>query len=115
MAISPIGLEVPFGTASGKPGGMTDEMPALASAGLMDQVALRRSCPPSFLHEVSERPGGQPRWLSDLPHFRKSGAALALLRPLDHTVNGVPGPFSQTGWGHNPCQPLLHPPAVNAI
>ena len=38
---------VPYGTARGEPASTTDEKPALASAGLIDQVELRRPYPPS--------------------------------------------------------------------
>jgi hypothetical protein len=48
-------LRCQFGTANGEPAGTTDEKPALASAGLTDQVALRRSCPPSSLPMMSPR------------------------------------------------------------
>ena len=58
-----------YGTASGKPASMTDEKPALASAGLMGQVALCRPFPPSSRDEVTERPGWQPRGLPDLSNF----------------------------------------------
>ncbi|TKS60750.1 MAG: hypothetical protein EWM72_01055 [Nitrospira sp.] len=39
----PVGLLSPEGTASGEPANTTDEMPALASAGLTDQVELCHS------------------------------------------------------------------------
>jgi hypothetical protein len=40
-----------------EPANTTDKKPALASAGLTDQVASRRPYPPSSLEEVYERPG----------------------------------------------------------
>ena len=57
------------GTASEELVSMTDEKPALASAGLMGQVASCRPYPPSSRDEVTERPGWQPRGLPDLSHF----------------------------------------------
>lgn len=58
-----------YSTASGKPASMTDEKPALASAGLMGQVASCRPFPPSSRDEVTERPGWQPHGLPDLSNF----------------------------------------------
>jgi hypothetical protein len=57
------------GTASEELVSMTDEKPALASLGLMGQVASCRSSPPSSRNEVTERPGWQPRGLPDLSNF----------------------------------------------
>ncbi len=42
---------------AGEPAGTTDEKPALASAGLTDQVESRRPYSPPSLHEVDKRPG----------------------------------------------------------
>jgi hypothetical protein len=53
----PIGLRCRLRTASGEPASMTDEKLAHASAGLTGQVASSRPYPPSFLSEVTERPG----------------------------------------------------------
>jgi hypothetical protein len=63
------GFTCRYGTASGDPASMTDEKPALASAGLMGQVASRLPYPPSFRDEVTKRPGWQPRGLPDLLNF----------------------------------------------
>lgn len=68
----PVGLLCHQGTASGEPASTTDEKPALASAGLTDQVELCHSYPPSSLDEVAERPGQQPRGLPDLPQFTEA-------------------------------------------
>ena len=57
------------GTAGEEPVSATDEKPALASAGLMGQVASCRPSPPSSRDEVTERPGWQPRGLPDLSNF----------------------------------------------
>ena len=57
------------GTASEELVSMTDEKPALASLGLMGQVALCRPFPTSSRDEVTERPGWQPRGLPDLSNF----------------------------------------------
>lgn len=53
----PVGLWCRYGTASGDPASTTDEKPALASAGLTNQVESRRPYPPSSLREVIKRPG----------------------------------------------------------
>jgi hypothetical protein len=50
----PVGLWCRRGTATGDPFNTTDEKPALASAGLTDQVESRRPYPPSSLG-VSQR------------------------------------------------------------
>ena len=46
-----------------------DEKPTPASVGLMGQVALCRSSPPSSHDDITERPGWQPRGLPDLSNF----------------------------------------------
>ena len=58
-----------YGTASEEPVSVTDEKPTLISVGLMGQVASSRPYPPSSHHEVTERPGWQPRGLPDLSNF----------------------------------------------
>lgn len=59
----------PYGIVSEESVSRTDEKPALASVGLMGQVASCRPSPPSSRDEVTERPGWQPRGLPDLSNF----------------------------------------------
>ena len=53
VTLTPLGLLCHDGTASGETARTTDEKDARFSAGLTDQVALRRSSPPSSLMKSS--------------------------------------------------------------